>query len=235
MRFQSLLLWLGRKSCTWGSRTKQITTDGSQQIPTGKRANTNPPVRIPASAAAARSLFAGGAGGGRTQRGGRRRGRRGVPGGRSALWTGTRRPKLLHTNHSGVLERKAGVMIVKAKTLTALQEVDPQSPSGFVLNFPRKTPNLRSAHKGNFCYCSNFNGDNAAATPKEMHPLFSPFRSQRTLKRSIKLSVQLSRAWNHFILPLNLVPMAVVLMERAAPATGRRSAAPRGCTFGLTY
>lgn len=46
----------------------------------------------------------------------------------------------------------------------------------------RSGTNLRSAHKGNFCYWSNFNGDNAAAaTPKEMHPLFSPFRNQQSI------------------------------------------------------
>lgn len=76
-------------------------------------------------------------------------------------------------------------MIIIAKTLTALHKVDPSNPIWICFKLPRKTTNLRSAHKSNFCYWSNFNGDNAAATPKETHPLFSPFRSQQTLKKSI--------------------------------------------------
>lgn len=113
------------------SRSPQIPTDPHRRPDhgsLGKHPNTNPPVRIPASAAAAHSLFAAGAGEGRTQRGGRRRERRVVPGGCSALWTGTRRPKLLHTNNNGALRRRAGKMIIVAKTPTALHKVDPWNP-----------------------------------------------------------------------------------------------------------
>lgn len=174
-------LHLGQRT----SRSLEVTRghQGSLEVIRGHQGSPNPPVRIPASAAAPRSPSAAGAGGGRTPRGGRRRERRVVvPGGRSALWTGTRRPKLRHTKRGRRVEapRSKRVIIIIAGTRTAPHKVGPLgTPSGFV-------PDQQISDRPAGATFANFNGGNAAAAFRRHATRdASTFLPIQTLRKSI--------------------------------------------------